>query len=188
MSASARHPATRTSFWLTAVVLSGLFCFADYHFSSINQIPGDGPLTIGYPMTAYWMVCPMVASRAAACESGIGVPGLILDAIFCVASACLVAGIAGRVARLNCLRRGRFWAITSLVFVCAFLLISLLTALHAASTHGRGIRIGFPVVYLYEYAGESFSALNFIVDLVLCYVVSLLCVALLWGSRTNRNR
>jgi hypothetical protein len=179
MASIARQLAAERSFWLTAAALSGLFCFADYHYSFVNQIPSDGPLRIGYPMIAYRMVCPMIAAGSAACQSGISALGLIVDALFCGVLACVAAGIAIHVARLDCVRRKRFWMITSAVFVLAFPLASLFTALHSASHRGRAIEIGFPAVYLYEYAGDSFRALNFIVDLVLCYALSLLCVALL---------
>jgi hypothetical protein len=185
MTPIARQLATKRSFWLTAVVFSALFCFANYHFSLTNQIPSDGPLTIGFPLRAYWMVCPMIASHSAACQSGISVLGLIGDALFCVALACVAAGVALRISQLDCVRRRRFWTITSLVFVSAFLLISFLTAWHSASLHGRGIRMGFPAVYLYEYAGDSFSTLNFLVDLVLCFAVSLLGVALLSAKQRS---
>jgi hypothetical protein len=184
----ARQLATKRSFWLTAAVLFGLFCSADYHYSVVNQIPSDGPLRIGYPMTGYWMVCPMIAVGSAACQSGMSALGLIVDALFCVALACVAARIAIHVARLDCVKRKRFWVITSLVFVLAFPLVSLVTALHSASHHGRAIEIGFPAVYLYEYAGDSFRALNFIVDLVLCYALSLLCVAVLFGARRADTR
>jgi len=139
-------------------------------------------------MIVYWMVCPMMAARSAACQSGMSGLGLIVDALFCIAWASVAAGIAIHVARLDCVKRRRFWMITSAVFVPAFLLVSLVTAWHSASHRGRAMEIGFPAVYLYEYAGDSFRALNFMVDLVLCYVVSLLCVAWLVGARKHATR
>jgi hypothetical protein len=188
MTPIARQPAPGKSFWLTAAALLVVFCFMDYHFSTSNQIPSDGPLRIGFPMTFYWMVCPMIAAGSGACRSGISMPGLALDALFCIACAGAAAAIAIHVARLACVRRRRFWMITSLVFVPVFLLVSLVTAWHSASHHGRALAMGFPAVYLYEYAGDSFNTLNFVVDLVLCYAASLLAVALLFGTGRDEDR
>ncbi len=176
------------SFWLSAAAFLVVICFVDYHFSTSNQIPSDGPLQIGFPMTFYWMVCPMIAAGSGACRSGISVPGFAVDALFCIACAGVAAGIAIHVAKLACVKRKRFWMITSLVFVLAFLLVSLATALHSASHHGRALAMGFPAVYLYEYAGDSFNTLNFVVDLVLFYAASLLGVALLFGAGRDANR
>jgi hypothetical protein len=177
MPSKARELTKRKSFWLIAAVLLGLIGLADYHYSIANQIPSDGPLTIGFPMTFYWMVCPMITAGAGACHSGISALGLIVDFIVCMVFAIAAASLSMHFARKDFVKRTLFWISTSVVFSLTFLLASLATALHSASHHGRGIEIGFPVVYLYEYAGDSLDALNLVIDLVICFVAAFLCVA-----------
>ena len=163
--------------WLLATFFLGLIGLADYHYSTVNQIPSDGPLTIGFPMTFYWMVCPMIVAGAGACQRELNALGLAVDLIACVAFAMVAACLSMQLAQKNFVKRALFWTITSAVFSLTFLLTSLATALHSASHRGRGIGIGFPAVYLYEYAGDSFNALNLATDLVICFVAAFLCVA-----------
>jgi hypothetical protein len=177
MTSKARELTKRKSFWLIAAFFLGLIGLADYHYSIANQIPSDGPLTIGFPMTFYWMVCPMIAAGAGACQSGIRALGFIVDLMVCIAFAMVAAGLSVHFARKHFVKRALFWMSTSVVFALTFLLASLVTALHSASHHGRAIEIGFPAVYLYEYAGDSLDALNLATDLVICFVVAFLCVA-----------
>jgi hypothetical protein len=177
MTSKARELTKGKSFWLIAAVFLGLIGLADYHYSIANQIPSDGPLTIGFPMTFYWMVCPMITAGAGACHRGISALGLILDFSVCVVFAIAAAGLSVHFARNDFVKRTLFWISTCVVFSLTFLLASLVTALHSASHHGRAIEIGFPVVYLYEYAGDSFDALNLATDMVICFVAAFLCVA-----------
>jgi len=128
-------------------------------------------------MTFYWMVCPMIVAGAGSCHSGMSYLGLIVDWITCIAFALMAAGLSMHIARKDFVKRTRFWITTTIVFGLAFLLVSLGTLVHSASHHGHAIEIGFPVVYLYEYAGDSFNALNFVTDLMVCFVAALLCVA-----------
>jgi len=183
MTSKARELTKGRSFWLIAVVFLGLICLADYHCSISNQIPSDGPLTIGFPMTFYWMLCPMIAAGAGACQRGISALGLIVDFMVCVACAIVAAILSMHFSRKDFVKRKPFWISTGLVFISAFLLASLVTAFHSASHHGRAVEIGFPLVYLYEYAGDSLHALNLVIDLAVCFVASFLCVALFFKRK-----
>jgi hypothetical protein len=177
MQSSAPDFAAGKLFWPVAAVLLGFICLADYHYSTSNQIPSDGPLTIGYPMTFYWMSCPMITAAGEACQAGVNAMGLIVDFITCVAFAIVAASLSLHFARGDFVKRKAFWIVTGVVFAAAFLLESLLTAFHSASHHGRAVEMGYPVVYLREYAGESLNAANLAVDLVFCFVAAFLCVA-----------
>jgi hypothetical protein len=177
MTSKARELIERKSFWLVAAFFLVLMALANYHYSMANQIPSDGPLTIGFPMTFYWMVCPMIAVGAGACQRGINAWGTIVDLIVCIAFAMVAASLSLHFARKNFVKRTLFWTITSAVLFLTFLLTSLATALHSASHHGRAVQIGFPAVYLYEYAGDSFNALNLATDLLICFAFAFLCVA-----------
>jgi hypothetical protein len=149
----------------------------NFHFSTVNQIPSDGPLTRGFPLTFYWMVCPMSAAAAGACRSGASIFGFIVDFIACMVCAVTAAVASIHIAGKRFVRRMRFWMVTAIVFAATFLLSSLLTAFLSAHHHGRGLAIGFPTVYLYEYAGDSLNAMNLAVDLGFCLTVALLCAA-----------
>jgi hypothetical protein len=177
MTSKAQELIRNKSFWLIVAFFLGLMSLADYHYSTVNQIPSDGPLTIGFPMTFYWTVCPMIAVGAEACQRGTNALGFIVDFIVCIAFAMVAASLTLRLARKNFVKRTLFWTIMSAVFFLTFLLTSLATALHSASRHGRAVEIGFPAVYLYEYAGDSFNALNLATDLLICFVFAFLCVA-----------
>jgi hypothetical protein len=178
MTSSARNSAAGKSFWPIAAVMLGLIALADYHYSTSNQIPSDGPLTIGFPMTAYWMSCPMIAAAGgAACHAETSVFGLAVDFITCIAFAIVAASLSLHFAGRDFVKRKAFWMIAGAVFAVAFLLGSLLTAFHSASHHGRAVEIGYPAVYLREYAGESLNAPNLAVDLGLCFVAAFLLVA-----------
>jgi len=177
MTSSARDSAAVNSFWAIAAVMLGLIGLADYHYSTTNQIPSDGPLTIGFPMTSYWMSCPMIAAAGRACHSGISALGLTVDVITCIAFAIVAASLSLHFARRDFVKRKLFWMITGAVFAAAFVLGSLLTAFHSAH-HGRAVEMGYPAVYLREYAGESLSAANLAVDLGLCFVAAFLFVAM----------
>jgi phosphatidylserine synthase len=176
MRSSARGFAADKSFWPITAVFLGLICLADYHYSTSNQIPSDGPLTIGFPMTSHWMSCPMIVAAGGACHTGTSVLGLVVDFTTCVAFAMIAASLLLRFAHRDFVKRKVFWMITGVVFAAAFLLGSLLTAFHSAH-HGRVVEIGFPVVYLREYAGEALNAPNLAVDLALCFVAAFLFVA-----------
>jgi hypothetical protein len=178
MTSEARVLNSRRSFWLIVAFFLGLIGLADYHYSTINQIPSDGPLTIGFPMTVYWMVCPMIVAGAGKCERGLSAIGLAVDLIGCIALAMVAASLSEHLAQKRLVKRALFWAITGAVFSLTFLLTSLVTALHSASHHGRAIEIGFPAVFLYEYAGDSLNALNLATDLIVCFAAAFICVAL----------
>ena len=165
------------SFWLVAACFLGLVAAANYHYSTANQIPSDGPLTIGFPLTFYSMVCPMIAAGAAACQKEVNALGFAVDLIGCVALAVAAAALSMRLARMQFVKRTLFWTITATVFSSVFLITSLATALQSASHRGRALQMGFPAVYLYEYAGDSFNAINLATDLVICFVAAFLWVA-----------
>ena len=178
MLSKAQQLTRNRAFWLITALFVGFVGMADYHYSTINQIPSDGPLTIGFPMTFYRKVCPMVVvAGAGACQAEISALGIAVDLIGCIALAMVSACLSMHLARKHFVRRPRFWIITSAVFSLTFLLLSLATALHTASHHRRALEIGFPAVYLYEYAGDSFNAINLAADLVICFVAAFLCVA-----------
>jgi hypothetical protein len=177
MLSKAQQLTRSRAFWLITALFVGFVGMANYHYSTINQIPSDGPLTIGFPMTFYRKVCPMVVVGAGACQAEISALGIAVDLIGCIALAMVSACLSMHFARKHFVRRPRFWIITSAVFSLTFLLLSLATALHSASHHRRALEMGFPAVYLYEYAGESFNAINLAADLVTCFVAAFLCVA-----------
>ena len=170
-------------FWAAFCISFGLICLFEYRFSTVNQIPSDGPLTVGFPLTFHWIVCPMTAAGAAGCRSGTSLLGLIVDGIVCVAGAIAAALLATHIAGKTYVRRRRFWMITSVVFALAFLLASLITALQSVTHRGHALEMGFPAVYLYEYAGDSFNVLNLAIDLVFFYAAALVCVAACFRER-----
>jgi hypothetical protein len=167
----------KKAFWPLAMVYMVLACLLIFHFSTVNQIPSDGPLTRGFPLTFYWMVCPMSAAAAGACRSGTYLFGLFVDCIACMVCAAAAAAVSIHIAGRRFVRRMRFWIVTAIVFATLFLLGSLVSAFLSAHHHGRGVAIGFPAVYLYEYAGESLNAVNLAVDLGIYLAVALLCAA-----------
>ena len=177
MTSKLRNAIWKKSFWLVSACFLGLIGLADYHYSTVNQIPSDGPLTIGFPITFYWMVCPMIVAGAGACQRELSAPGFAADLIGCIAFAMAAAYLSIHLARKHFVRRALFWSITGMVFFLTFLLSSLAMALHSAAHRGRAIEIGFPTVYLYEYAGDSFNAINLATDLVVCFVAAFFCVA-----------
>jgi hypothetical protein len=181
----AQELAGRKSFWLIVALFLGLIGLADYHYSTVNQIPSDGPLTIGFPMTAYWMVCPMIVAGAGTCQRGLSALGLAVDLIGCIALAMLAASLSEHLTRKRLVKGALFWAITGAAFSLTFLLTSLLSALHSASHHGRAVAIGFPAVYLYEYAGDSLNGLNLATDLVICFAAAFICVALSFREKVD---
>jgi uncharacterized membrane protein (DUF485 family) len=183
MTSKLQELAGTKSFWLIVALFLGFIGLTDYHYSTVNQIPSDGPLTIGFPMTLYRMVCPMIVAGAGACQKELSALGFTVDLIGCIAFAIVAAYLAAHLARKHFIRRGLFWAITGAVFALTFLLTSLASALHSASHRGRAIEIGFPAVYLYEYAGDSFNAINLATDLVICLVAALFCVAAFFRRR-----
>jgi hypothetical protein len=85
--------------WPAFLAFFALLCLVDYHYSTVNQIPSDGPLTRGFPLTFYWMVCPMSAAGAGACSSGVSVGGLVVDAALCMACALAGAALSAHVSR-----------------------------------------------------------------------------------------
>jgi hypothetical protein len=90
--------------------------------------------------------------------------------------AIVAAGLMLHFAQKDFVKRKTFWMIAAIVFVAVFLLGSLLTAFHSAH-RGRAVEMGYPAVYLREYAGESWNAPNLAVDLGLCFVAAFLVVA-----------
>jgi len=187
MTSKARELARSISFWLIAACFLGLVGLTDYHYSTVNQLPSDGPLTIGFPMTVYRMVCPMIVAGAGACHRELSALGFAVDLIGCIAFATVAAYLSAHLARKHFVRRALFWTLTGVVFSATFVLASLVTALHSAAHRGRAIEIGFPAVYLYEYAGDSFNAINFATDLVVCFVAAFLCVASFFGGTADRS-
>jgi hypothetical protein len=170
--------------WAAFWVILGFICLCNYRFSTVNQIPSDGPLTIGFPMTFHWTVCPMSAAGAGGCRSGTNFPGLIIDAIVCVVCALAAAALTTHIAAKRYVRTRRFWVVTTVVFALAFLLASLITAFQSASHHGHALEMGFPAVYLYEYAGDSLNIPNLAIDLLLFYAGALVCVAAFSNDRS----
>ncbi len=178
MTAMARVPAKAKSFWLIVAFLFAAAGLANYHYSTVNQIPSDGALTIGFPIPAYRMVCPMIVAAAGTCQQEMNALGFVVDLIGCLAFAVFAASVSVRFARRDFIKRARFWMIMGAVGTLTFLLASLASALHSASHHGRALEMGFPAVFLYEYAGESFNAFNLATDLVICFVAAFLAVAM----------
>jgi hypothetical protein len=170
-------------FWAAFWIFFGFICLSEYRFSTVNQIPSDGPLTVGFPLTFHWTVCPMIAAGAGGCRSGTSLLGLIVDGTVCVAGAFAAAMLTTHIAGKACVRRRRFWMTTSMVFAVAFLLASLITALQSAAHRGHALEMGFPAVYLYEYAGDSLNVLNLAIDLVFFYAAALVGVAACFKER-----
>jgi hypothetical protein len=185
MTTKAHESAKIEWLWRIAMVYFGVICLVDYHYSISNEIPSDGPLRIGFPMTFYWMVCPMISAGAGACQQGISALGLIVDLTTCVVFAIIAATVTMYFAEKNLIKRKQFWISTGITFALIFLLASVVTALFPSPRHGRALEVGFPVVYLREYAGESWSLLNLAVDLVICFVVSFVIVALFFMDKTD---
>jgi hypothetical protein len=131
-----RELTRRKSFWLVTACFLGLIGLADFHYSTVNQIPSDGPLTIGFPITFYWMVCPMIVAGAGACQRELGAMGLAADLMGCIAFAMGAAYLSTQLACKHFVRRALFWTITGAVFSLTFLLSSLAAAL---STSMRAI-------------------------------------------------
>ena len=165
--------------WPAFLAFFALLSLVDYHYSTVNQIPSDGPLTRGFPLTFYWMVCQMSAAGAGACGSRMSVAGLVVDGALCLACALAAAAISTHISR-------RKFAKTKVVFALTFLITSLITLLQSAS-RGRAIEIGFPAVFLREYAGESWNAMNLAMDLVICLAAALLCVAVFSTEKTDQS-
>jgi hypothetical protein len=109
-----------------------------------------------------------------------------------MACALAAAAISTQIAGRKFVRTRAFWITTVVVFALTFLLTSAITLLHSASHHGRAhqgrvIEMGYPAVYLREYAGESWNAMNLALDLAICFAVALLCVAVLSGKKTDQS-
>ena len=173
-------------FWSAFAAFFVLLCLIDYHYSTVNQIPSDGPLTRGFPLTFYWMICPMSAAGAGACGSGIRIAGLVVDAVSCMACALAAAAISAHIAGRKFAKTRTFWTRTVVVFALTFLVTSVISLLQSAS-HGRVIEMGYPVVYLREYAGESWNAMNLALDLAICFAAALLCVAA-FSRKTDQSK
>lgn len=169
--------------WWIAMLFFLVICLADYHYSTSNQIPSDGPLRIGFPMTSYWMWCPMISAGAGACHRGFSALGLIVDLIACMGFAIIAAILMAHFARKNFVKSKGFWITTCVVFASIFLIASAVAAFHATPHHGRALEIGWPAVYLREYAGESWKPLNLSVDLVVCFLAAFFGVASICGER-----
>ena len=173
--------------WPAFVAFFALLCLVDYHYSTVNQIPSDGPLTRGFPLTFYWMVCPMSAAGAGACGSGMSIAGLVVDGALCMACALAAAAISTHISRRKFAKTKAFWIKTIVVFTLTFLFTSVITLLQSASHRSRAIEIGFPAVFLREYAGESWNAMNLAMDLVICFAAALLCVAVFSTEKTDQS-
>ncbi len=186
MTSNARESARNEWFWRIALVFLGVICLANYHYSISNQIPADGPLRIGFPMTFYWMVCPMISAGTGACRQGISALGLIVDLITCIVFAIIAASVTMYFAEKDLIKRRSFWISTGIAFVLIFLLASVVTAFFPSPRHGRALEMGFPAVFLREYAGESWSLFNLSTDLVICFVVAFLLVAWFFVARRTR--
>jgi hypothetical protein len=183
MTSKAHESVKNEWFWPIAMVFLGVLCLADYHYSISNQIPSDGPLRIGFPMTFYWMLCPMISAGTGACQQGLSALGLIVDLTTCIVFAILAATGTMYFAENNLIKRKRFWISTGIVFALIFLLASVVTVLFPSPHHGRALEVGFPVVYLREYVGESWSLLNLALDLLIGFVVAFLVVAWFFKAR-----
>jgi hypothetical protein len=173
--------------WPAFVAFFALLCLVDYHYSTVNQIPSDGPLTRGFPLTFYWMVCPMSAAGAGACGSGMSVAGLVVDGAFCMACALAAAAISTHISRKKFAKTKAFWISTMVVFALTFLFTSVITLLQSASHRSRAVELGFPAVFLREYAGESWNAMNLAMDLVICFAAALLCVAVFSREKADQS-
>jgi hypothetical protein len=187
MTSNVRDRGPGKSIGLTALVFFGLICLIDYHFSISNQIPSDGPLTIGFPMTFYWMVCPMSAASAGACHDAMSAPGMLVDLIACGVFSIVAAVVSARCLRQSFVKRRLFWINTGVILVLMFLLTSALSAWPTGSHRGRAREFGFPVAYLREYAGESWSVLNLVVDLGFCFVIAFLVAAVFSKGEIERK-
>ncbi len=175
-------------FWSAFAAFFALLCLIDYHYSTVNQIPSDGPLTRGFPLTFYWMICPMSATGAGACGSGMSIAGLVVDGVLCMACALAAAAISSHIAGRKFAKTRTFWIWTVVVFVLTFLFTSVITLLQSASRRGRAIELGYPAVYLREYAGESWNAMNLALDLGMCFAAALLCVAVFSRNNSEQSR
>ena len=114
MTSKAHESVKNEWFWPIAMVFLGVICLADYHYSISNQIPSDGPLRIGFPMTFYWMVCPMISAGTGACQRGISALGLIVDLTTCIAFAIIAATATMYFAENNLIKRKQFWISTGI--------------------------------------------------------------------------
>ena len=164
-------------FWRLALAFFVVICFADYHYSTSNQIPSDGPLRIGFPMTFYWMVCPMMSAGTGACHQGLSTLGLVVDLITCMAFSVIAAAAAMYFALKDFARAKGVWIATVAAAAFLFVLSSALGVLMSGPHRGRALELGMPVTYLREYAGESWNWLNLAVDLILCLLTAFLVVA-----------
>jgi hypothetical protein len=187
MSWRVREVLTRASTWYVAATLFGLLFLADHHYSSSNQIPSDGPLTIGFPMTFFWKICPMVTAAAEPCRDNIAAVGLMVDLIACAFVAILGAILAVHLAQQDFVKRARFQISVGCFFALIFLLASAVSAFMSAS-RGRSLEIGFPAVYLREHVGESWNALNLLVDGALCILVAIIVAAAFFRESSERGR
>jgi hypothetical protein len=163
--------AGRRRFWWLAAALFGFIGLVNFHFSTSNQIPSDGPLTIGFPMTFLWKVCPMISAGGDACHQEIAAVGLVVDLIVCCAVAIFVAILCAHFVQQDYVKRSRFWVVAGFTFAVIFLITSSVSAWHSVSP-GRSIEFGFPLVYLREYAGESWNVLNLAGDAALCFLIA----------------
>ena len=59
---------------------------------------------------------------------------------------------------------------------------------HFAAVSVAWLEIGFPAVFLLEYAGESWNAMNLAMDLVICFAAALLCVAVFSTEKTDQSQ
>jgi hypothetical protein len=188
MSSRIRELTSCNSLWWIALVIFGPICLSDYHLSISNQIPSDGLLTIGYPKTFYWKVCPMISTVGPACQSGIRASGLVIDLLVCSAVSMVSALLAIHFWRKDFITSKLFWLSMGFVFALTFLLASVVTALHSGSHHGRAINMGFPLVYLFMHGIESFDALNLAMDLAICFIASFLGVASVFTMKSDGPR
>jgi hypothetical protein len=184
---SVRALVEKRMFWPAVAGFFVLLCWVNYHYSAVNQIPSDGPLTIGFPMTFHWMICPMSAAGAGACRSGTSTLGLVVDWIACVAGALAAAAWSTHLAGREFAKTRTFWIRTAVALVLIFVLTSAITLLQSAAHHGRAIEMGFPAVYLREYAGDSWNATNLIMDLAVCFAAALWCVATFSREKTGQS-
>jgi hypothetical protein len=166
----------RRGLWCLAAALFVLTCLVNIHYSTSNQIPSDGPLMIGFPMTFFWKVCPMISAGADGCRQAIAALGLVVDLIVCCAVAMIGAMLCAHFVQQDYVKSSRFWVITGLAFAFIFLLTSSVSAMQSVS-RGRPIEIGFPLVYLREYVGESWNVLNLAADGALCFILAFPAVA-----------
>lgn len=77
-----------TLFWVATVVYAVLFAAADYRLSYLDEMPADGPLTIGFPFTAYIRGCGMIGGG---CSSDLRLWAIAVDFVFCAGLALAAA-------------------------------------------------------------------------------------------------